>query len=354
MKKFIGLICACAIGATFAPASAFAAGAEITGKYADGMLVITDNNGDGDLAVLNVYDDGVLCGSVGAKYTDGAFVFPIDSENITKTLRVTYPSDGFYAVTVTEEEALPEPSPEPSPEPTEKAESPTATATPTATTYPEVYEKALDAIHAPAIVEDVAVTMVDDEECYAVKMLYQGEKITVNIRNTVEITSAPQKYSSLCGNGADTLRKGDVIHFVCDLRGRVKNIQLILRPEFADYVGNGTDFDTVCGNDGYSGYKFGVAVKTYKSGILLADENGRTVEIDVNPNAFVYGISRKSVGDVSEVIGTGVSGVNPTYVDKSNFDDDGNVISWSDVTDEVYVLVREVRGEATEIVVLEN
>lgn len=352
MKRFISLICACSIGVMSAATVVFAENTTIRASYEDGELIVTDNIGGGETAVVNVYDDGVLCGSINAKYIEGEFAFPISAENAAKKLRIAYIGEGVYDVAVADDTTQ---EPTVTEAPTEApTKTPTATATPTATQYPDVYEKALDAIHAPAIVEDVSAAIVDDEEYYAVRMLYQGEKLTVNIRNSVEITSAPQKFLSVCGSGADKLRKGDVIHFVCDLRGRVKNIQLLYRPEFTDYAASGVDFDTLFAGDGYSDYTFGVAVKTYKAGILVADETGKTAELDVSPKAFVYGISSVRNGDVSDVIGTGVSAVNPTYVDKSNFNDSDNVISWSDVSDKVYVLVRRVRGEAMEIVVLEQ
>lgn len=345
MKRLIGFSISIILGMS----CAFAQGdTDVTiNAYRNGET-ITAESISGEKAVLSVYDDGVLCYSTMAVTEDNEYIFNVPSKYDGMRMRICCIGEDTYEVVMSEapsEEVTDTPTEAPTETPTE-----TPTPVPTRTPVPEAYEKSLDALHAPAVVMDLTETIIDGETYYSLTMLYQGNVVTTNVRDWVEIKSAPTASAYLIGQKASALDEGDVIHFNNDLQGRIKSIEFIYRPDFNDYVSDGIDFDTVLGKDGYSSFKFGVPVDKSKGTISIADENGTVTEIDVNSKAFVYLVSDEKRRDIVSLEGTGTSSVVTTYVQKDNFDDDGNVISWDDVDDRTYALVRIVNGSATEII----
>ena len=330
MKKLISFIGAFAIVAWFATAFANIPDT-IEGYYKDNKLVI-ENLDNAGIAVINGYIDGKLSGSDVSEVVDG--VFECDAEFIKDAdrLRLAY-GGNICNVKITEPVATPTPRP-------------------TRTPRPAVYEKALDAVHAPAIVKSVESVFVNDESCYSVSMLYQGNEVTVNVGESIEIVSAPAKDSYMVGKTADALNEGDVIHFLCNMQGQVTSIDLIYRPDFADYITDNTDFTTLLGNDGYSQYKMGVVIRKNKASILVSDLTGTTTDYEVDKGAFIYSVADVRT-DKTELYGLGATAVMTSAMHPNNLDDNDCIISMSAITEPVYALIRQVRGVATEIVVLD-
>ncbi|MCH5213044.1 MAG: hypothetical protein J1G06_08510 [Oscillospiraceae bacterium] len=312
-------------------------------------------------AVIAVYDsDNILVYSTNTSKTDNVYSFRLPEEFEGYTYKV-FNADAEY--TVAYGEAVHEPAEEVLPEPTEEVteiptSTPEITAAPQKTPYPAVYEKALDAVNAPAVVDTVSETIIDGETYYVTTMLYQGVEIKSNIRDTVVIESAPSWNDNLRGQSAAALKEGDVIHFTCDLQGRIKSIEFIYRPDFTDYVNAGGDygskFSKLIGRDNYSTFYFGVPVKTAKGYMLLADASGKTTEIDLHSGTFVYAVSRGRRGSGVSFSGTGSGAIGNVHVISSNFDDNDNIISWDDADTSIYALARVRNGTATEVIVFEN
>ncbi|MGN0182002.1 MAG: hypothetical protein ACI4DP_06280 [Candidatus Ornithomonoglobus sp.] len=316
-----------------------------------------------DVAVLAVYREGNLVYSAHASKNGEGYDFTISDEYENDDLKVYCAEEAecnIFYINETETET-PAPTETASPLPEEETAEPpaqTATAAPVKTPYPAVYEKALDAVNAPAVVEKVSEQITDGETYYVTSMLYQGVEITSNIRDSVLIESAPAQHQELIGENAAALREGDVIHFTCDLQGRIKSIEFIYRPDFADYVKEGgsygSKFAKLIGSDKYSTFCFGIPVKTAKGYMLLADITGKTTDIDLNTGTFVYTVRNSSRGDKAELTGTGFGAIEKVYVQSGNFDDDDNVISWQDADTSVYALARLRNGTATEVIVFVN
>lgn len=344
MKKLVSLIAAALISINgFSAVFAETDSKTVVGVYGDGVMCVGENPGNADFAVLNIYSDGKLSKSGSASYENGCYSFVVSADDAVKDMRIVYRTGEVYTVTA-EKEITPQPTAEPTAAPT---------AAPTQEPIPEVYEKQADALNAPAVITEISETSIDGENYLVFEMLYQGKYITTNVRDYITIKSAPQKENYLVGNTVEYLCKGDVIHFACDLQGRMKNVDLLFRPDFKDYIEDGTALDSVIGRDNYSQIAFGVAVEGNKKLLLLADENGDINDVEVSEKAFVYTLSGGKRGDVADLYGIGANAVSKTYIEKDNYDDDGSVISWNGVEDKVYVIARVVRGLATEIFVIE-
>lgn len=358
MKKLISLIAAAMIAVVSSGAvSVNAEGGVLNGVAADGGVFVEYNGGRN--AVINAYEGGSLVYSNSAAKELGGYFFKVPDEYVSDRLRVYCVGIGIFDVKLGEYDAVSSATTTetataaPTEAPTE-----TATAAPVKTPIPAVYERNLDALNAPAVIEQVTTTQEDGETYHVLKMLYQGEEITHNVRDWITIDSAPPMHSELTGRTADYLKEGDVIHFSCDMQRRIRNIDLIYRPDFDNYIYSGGDygskFSRLIGKDGYSSFAFGVPVKTAKGYVLLADMNGKTTEVDVSKDAFIYAISATSRhGGRCELRGTGASAVTKSYVTNSNFDDNENVISWDEVDVSSYALARICKGTATEVIVIE-
>lgn len=176
------------------------------------------------------------------------------------------------------------------------------------------------------------------------------------------------------GSDAGALQDGDVIHFTTDLQGRIKSIEFIYRPDFTDYVHAGTDcganFSKLISDSGvvanhsdwtvaaYGGfadgdneYAFGVPVSAKSGELILADKSGNIMEIDLDKRAMVYTVTDTSRGDKSEFTGNGHGSVTTTYVPDNLYDEDGRIISWDEIEDVTYALVRIIDGVATDVAV---
>ena len=360
-KRLVGFIISTALILCCVPQAA--AGGELTGYAVDNGIYVEYKGGMN--AVLNIYEDNALVFSNRGKKESGGYFFSVPDEYTDDRVRMYCVGIGIFDVALTEYDATSSATTEydatSSATTVAETASPTptaaATAAPVKTPIPEVYEKNLDAVNAPAVVQSVSEQKIDGETYYVTKMLYQGGEITHNIRDHITIDSAPSRYSDLKGQTAAALKEGDVIHFTSNMQHLIKSIELIYRPDFEDYIMSGGDYGTryskLIGKDGYSSYAFGAPVKTGKGYVLLADVNGKTTQVDVAGKAFVYAVSRTARKDKAEMRGTGAAAISKVYVQNTSFDDNDNVISWEDVDITSYALARVVGGTATEVFVFE-
>lgn len=313
-----------------------------------------------DTAVLVVYRNERLIYSTHASKSGDGYEFVISDEYKDDCIKVYCDEETECNIHYVNDDAPqpPEPSKTATPLPEAVTPSPPETAAPVKTPYPAVYEKALDAVNAPAVVEKVSEQIIDGETYYVTDMLYQGAEITSKIRDSVIIESAPAAHTELVGKSAAALKEGDVIHFTCDLQGRIRSIEFIYRPDFTDYVKNGDSygnkFEDLIGSDKYSSFSFGVPVKTAKGYMLLADIAGETTDIDLNTGTFVYTVRNNRRGDKAELTGMGSGAIERVHIQSSNFDEENNVISWEDADTSVYALARLRNGTATEVIVFVN
>ena len=360
MKKLISLIAAAVIAAAASGAAPVSAdGGVLNGFAVDGGVFVEYKGGKN--AVINAYDGDTLEYSNSAARETGGYFFKVPDEYVSDRLRIYCVGIGIFDVKLGEYDAVSSATTTETEAPTQAptaAPSGTPSEAPARTPIPAVYEKNLDALNAPAVIEQVTTTQEDGETYHVLRMLYQGEEITHNVRDWVTIDAAPSWHSELAGRTADYLKEGDVIHFVCDMQHRIRNIDLIYRPDDDNYIYTGGDygskFSRLIGRDGYSSFAFGVLVKTAKGYVLLADMNGRTTEVDVSKDAFIYAISASSRrGDHCELRGTGATAITKAYVANNNFDDSENVISWDEVDVSSYALARICKGTATEVIVIE-
>lgn len=383
MKRIIGLSVAAAMAASVVPFALAEDITEVTAYTYETGVYTNYNEENTDKAVLSFYENGSLVYSAMASWQDNSYSFEVPEQYVGDNARICYVGGGIYDVTIEtpSESAAPSESAEPSESaaPSETSapsttDKPEATAAPAKTPHPEVYPKAMDAIDAFAVVKGISQTVIGGEDYYTAEMLYQGSEITANIRASVSIVSASDASSYLIGKDAGALQDGDVIHFTTDLQGRIKSIEFIYRPDFTDYVHSGTE----CGAnfsllisasgavanhsnwtvaayggtaDGDNEYAFGVPVSSRNGELILADKSGNTMDIDLDSRAMVYTVVDTSRGDKSEFSGNGYNAVTTTYVPDDMYDEDGNIISWEEVEDVTYALVRIIDGTATDVVV---
>ncbi|MBQ3427515.1 MAG: hypothetical protein IJH37_10320 [Clostridia bacterium] len=372
IKKLVCFFSSIALIASLCNVTVMSRSGALTGYAVDHGIYVEYKGGKN--AVLNIYEGNSLVFSNSAEKETGGYFFSVPDEYTDGRVRMYCVGIGLFDVELKEYDAVSSataadavssatavseadtPSPAPSSAPTTAATA-KATEAPVKTPVPDVYEKNLDAVNAPAVIQSISEEKIDGEIYYVTRMLYQGGEITHNIRDTVNINNAPSDHSYVSGQTAAALQKGDVIHFTCNLQHLIKSIDLIYRPDFVNYVMSGGDYGTrfsrLIGRDGYSTYAFGVPVKTGKGYALLADTGGRTTEIDVSQKAFIYKISAKARHDKAELAGVGGLVIDKVYVPNTGFDDNDNVISWDDVDINAYALLRVVNGTATEAFVFE-
>lgn len=347
MKKFISFTAAVIMMMNLTPYTVVAEETKVTGLINEGNVSVQYGALENDWAVINGYTDGKLAMSCKSEKTDNVFIFDLPALDKDIQMRISYSGGEIYPFLLESAETVTSPAPT---EPEKETAPPSATE-PVGKKYPQAYEKPLDALHAPAVVNDSQVSVIDGETYYVLELLYLGEEITVNVRDTIVINSAPLRWQELEGQEPSMLKKGDVIHFLCDMLGRVKTIDLMYRPEFTDYVSENANLSLLYNHDGYSKYYFAVPIEAKKGYVLLAGTNGKTTEVNLNPSVMVYTVEEGGKKPLCEFTGMGYNAISKTVIPKSNLDDDGNVISWADVDDQTYALVRVVDDEATDVIV---
>ncbi len=329
MKKLLAFVLAC--GMIIPCVSAMAERNYVEGIVEDGTMKVTYT--EGDVATVVLYEEGRMCGVKTAKLNDGAYIFNIAEGDGDKDMRIFYYGEKAYPVKVTTSAPVETPTPAPQKTP-----------------YPSAYEKPIDAINAPAVVKDVSQVAVDGEIVKQMTVWHQGRELTTAVRDSVVIRTAPEAVNHLEGMDVTYLEAGDIVHLTCDMQGRVKSIEFIMRPDFSDYFEDGIATDGIIGDDGQSQFVFGAAVETYKAGIEIADGAGNIRDLDVSPDAFVYAISPGRTKAMTELYGVGAKCVPTAYIPKDNFS--GNTVSWDGVDEIEYVLARVSRGVVTDIIVI--
>lgn len=375
MRRVLSLGVAVTVAATVITCGAFAAEEKtVILDKSDNTYSTEYNDVNSTKAVLSIYKDGVLVYSTMSEYFEDKYTFEIPDELSGSDARICYVGGEIYDAVLKESTATSTPAATASPNPTQTASpKPEATEKPTRTPYPSVYPRQIDAINAFAVVENVSQTMVDGEEYYTVKMLYQGSEISVNVRTTVKVVSSSDAYKEITGYDARALRDGDVIHFTTDLQGRIESIEFIYRPDFQDYINSdidtGANFSKLISasgvvanrpdwkvaayggsNSGYEMYAFGVPVESKRGSLVLADKAGKIMDVSIDSGTMVYTVSGESRGSKSVFEGNGYNAVSVTYVPRDLYDGE-KVSSWEGIEDITYALVRIIDGTATDIVV---
>ncbi|MCD8181363.1 MAG: hypothetical protein LUF26_07795 [Firmicutes bacterium] len=349
----------------------------------NGSALVFEREGD-TIAVLSCYDDdGVLCYSNKYKSEDGEFALEIPEQYEDMRKRVYFvDTNEFIDIEAEDDDTADEPAATETPEATETpsaTDEPDATEEPATTSskYPSIYEKALDAIYAPALVTDVE-TSVDsnDEEIYAVTVFYQGEEMKVGIETDLEISTAPDAYSFAVGEDAGALEPGDVVSMTANLAGtRINRLDLLFRPtsenlatDSADY---GTDFEELFTSGGkvasqWSYIKFGekassdryqyafgiIAMKSGSTLTLINKEasEDETIEVDFQSDTMVYSCDVSGKEYDFEIVDTNSI---ETTLSESEFKKNGSI----ELTDDYsynYAFVRIVDGTATDIILYNN
>ena len=329
-----------------------------------------------NIAVVSCYDEnGKLCYSNMYKSEDGNFSADIPKEYKGMKTKVYFVNSKEIKEVSVSDDVQPTVTP-----------SATPTATPSATTVPttkpstdetpSIYEKAADAIYAPAVVKDVELTTKDGEDMYAVTLFSKGKEVKALIENDLTFDTSSETYSFMKGKNASSLEEGDVICLTANVAGtRINHIYFIYRPQDEDIITGsqdfGTDFEKLITENGSSvanqwklmkygekassdryQYAFGLIGKVGSNSLTLINKSGSTdnvIEVDTKKDTIVYtcDVSNKNEVEIASV------GDITSTIPKSTFDKD-NTIDFTNDYSYNYALVRVVDGTATDIVVYEN
>lgn len=335
------------------------------------ILMCYDNNGTLVYSGLYKSDDGSFKANVPAQY-----------ENTKKKL---YFVDTKKFMNISESEApdmTASPAPTNTPSETDKpsetaAPQPTKTPSSSASKYPSIYEKAVDAIYAPALVTDVETRVNgDNENIYAVKVFQHGKEAVIGIEADLAISTASEEYSYMRGQNVGSLQKGDVICLTANVSGdTVRTVDFIFRPTDTDIVTGtadyGTNFEKLFVSDGKVAgkwsfmkygekpssekYKYAFGIIGQKTGgtLMLINKEGsedKGIEVDIQEDTIVYtcDVSAKDyepeIGDIGDI---------QTTIPRSAFAETGTAELNGDYSYN-YALVRTVNGTATDMVLYNN
>ena len=351
----------------------------INANYTDNVLSFEQK--DENIAVVSCYDEnGKLCYSNMYKSEDGNFSADIPKEYKGMKTKVYFVnSKEIKEVSVSDDvqpTATPSVTPTATPSATEKPSATTAPTTKPSTDTPSIYEKAADAIYAPAVVKDVELTTKDGEDMYAVTLFSKGKEVKALIENDLTFETSSETYSFMKGKNASSLEEGDVICLTANVAGtRINHIYFIYRPQDEDIITGsqdfGTDFEKLITENGSSvanqwklmkygekassdryQYAFGLIGKVGSNSLTLINKSGSTdnvIEVDTKKDTIVYtcDVSNKNEVEIASV------GDITSTIPKSTFDKD-NTIDFTNDYSYNYALVRVVDGTATDIVVYEN
>lgn len=351
----------------------------INANYTDNVLSFEQT--DENIAVVSCYDEnGKLCYSNMYKSEDGNFSADIPKEYKGMKTKVYFVnSKEIKEVSVSDDvqpTAKPSVTPTATPSATEKPSATTAPTTKPSTDTPSIYEKAADAIYAPAVVKDVELTTKDGEDMYAVTLFSKGKEVKALIENDLTFETSSETYSFMKGKNASSLEEGDVICLTANVAGtRINHIYFIYRPQDEDIITGsqdfGTDFEKLITENGSSvanqwklmkygekassdryQYAFGLIGKVGSNSLTLINKSGSTdnvIEVDTKKDTIVYtcDVSNKNEVEIASV------GDITSTIPKSTFDKD-NTIDFTNDYSYNYALVRVVDGTATDIVVYEN
>jgi len=238
-----------------------------------------------------------------------------------------------------------------------------------------VYPREVDAVGAFAVVRDVRRTLLNDETCYALDVLYQGRECTFYVDNDVYISSSPIAGPNETGSEMQALKEGDIISLKASLSGKIEDVVLVMRPPSRDILTSGKDYGLSYENlfsnnyipsafkgdrvytyntneNGHVEYVFGVITDKTSDSITLYASDGKSkhsLDIDIDKNTCVYGIDADKNSDASlETTGF----IRKSSIPKSYYDDDDNITEWNEDCEYVYALVRMVDDTATDIAVI--
>lgn len=246
------------------------------------------------------------------------------------------------------------------------------------TSLPTVYETAKDAISAFAIVTDKSQILQNDDTVWKIDVLYQAKTRELYVSDDITITSAPDAYADLAWESASSLKKGDVINITASTTGKIKGINLIMRLDGYDIINDdmdyGYDFEYLYssggvvkwGNESYPIHRFGKDTSgrvQYQFGLIHVKRNlyytitnkagkqNEIIDIGILPDTIVYVCD---VGRKYEITLGNTSDITASLIPSDSFDDEGNIISWSDEGEYSYALSRTIDGFAAEVVVFTN
>jgi hypothetical protein len=346
------------------------------GATAFAQQIKVQSSGD-TRAILACYNEnGTLVYTTLAKSEDGSFDIDVPEEYADTKKRIYFTAT--KKLTDVTEETQETPTLSPSEEP-QVTPSPTVTPEPETTSssdYPSIYEKAVDAVYAPALVKDVEMRVNDNgEDIFAVTMFYLGKEVTVGIESGFTITSAPTEYSYMKGKTVDSLEKGDVITITTNVAGnKVKTLDFIFRPTEEDIATGDTDYGTnfenlfsaggiVAGkwsvmkygekpsSDRYQ-YAFGIVGIKNGNSLTLINKQGDadiSVDVDFTSDTIVYtcDVSGKEYDvDISDVSAI------ETTIPKNSLNN--GPVELNDDYSYNYALVRVVDNTATDIILYNN
>lgn len=250
----------------------------------------------------------------------------------------------------------------------------TSTAVPTEQpadkTLNPAYEKEVDAVNAFAVVDKVSTTVnANNEEVYSLSCLCQDTEVTVEIPSDTLIKSAPDAFSELIGDTADSLKKGDVIY--CEMnpsRTKIRGIYVIYRPTDIFESNRFYNYFTHSGKAGglwnvipygekapseRCTYAFGIVADKYENTLLLYSKDGlydNSIEIDYTKDTVTYICDMEGKPDVKI---SSPSSIKKSKISKSAIDEDDNIIFSDDMTYTI-ALVRLIDGTASDIIVYQN
>lgn len=330
--------------------------------------------------ILNGYDaNGILTFSRMFSSENG--IFEISSELSDFRLRASF--DGAEAVEI---ETANAPVPTDAPEATAvplATQSPQASEKPAETevpskSYPDVYEREIDAIDAIAVVDEVSYGENEHSEpCYYVNVLYQGSEMSVGVKADIIISESSEEFSYMNGCDMSALLKGDVISLTANIRGEVNKVGFIYRPADDNIATDGNDYGNsfekliskkeggVAGRKGWSvmtggtvgraknELAFGAVYGIYGKSMTLLGADGNennTLDLTLDKNTVVYVCDMSARKKLSiENIG----GISKSSIPKNAADSNG-FITFSDDYKMNYALARVVNGTVTDAVIYKN
>ncbi len=359
IKKLAAVMLAAAVMTTTA---AFAAGVSgiLTGES---ITVFTQ---DKNRMILNGYDENGRLAVSGMFTSENGAFSGIPEKFAGYRLRAGFLDGTVTDVTVAE--ATPAPAtPEPTTTPAPVSAKPS---------FPDIYEREIDAVEAIAVVDSVSYGENDNsEECYYVDILYQGSEMKIEIESSVTISEASAEFAYMTGLDAGSLKRGDVVCLSANLLGKVNRVGFVYRPLEKNIVTDGNDYGnsfeklisdngTVAGRNGWgvltpkggnekNQLAFGVISGIYKKSLVLLGADGdesNALDLSLEDGTIVYVCDMSSRNELSV---KGISGIEKSGIPRSALSDDG-VVTYSDDFKTNYALARVVKGTVTDIVVYKN
>ena len=343
------------------------------------------NDVDGNTLILNGYNsDGELVYSTTQAVTDKTVT--LSNEILNYELRAYIPgSDTVKNVSIgTGESPAPTSAPTASPAPTEEPEeTPKITPTPgpyNPNEFPAVYEKAINAYYAFAVIEEVSTEAYESEIGTRVKYYYQGEECSDWLSDEVEILSSPDTNPELTGAKLTSLKRGDVVFFNRRINGTIKEIAVIYRPAKSDIVTSTEDYGpnfeklftyngVVTGysqwkvqpygtraNSNGTYYAFGLVGKRDKTTLYLLNKSGKvdnTIELTMSEDTPVYICDMELTKGIETSKSTAIASCVPNSMWNNAEASDTKAIDLSEVNHD-YALARIVAGTVMDIVVYTN